>query len=231
MLPVRRVSRRSNVSARCARCHVHASLCICALIPRLETRTRLVLFIHRYEDRKPTNTGRLAAECLVNSEVLVRGHASAPTPRFVPAPGSQPLFLFPIDGATPLTEYVGSLRPVTLIVPDGTWRQAAKVRNRVAGLVDVPCVSLPRGECSRYRLRHEAHVGALATMEAIARAMGVLEGSHIQEAIERVFQAMVDRSLWSRGEIGTADVSCGIPAGVSRHDPRSGDGCRKPAWS
>jgi DTW domain-containing protein YfiP len=201
---------------------VHQSLCFCDLIPLLQTRTRLVLFIHRYEDRKSTNTGRLAARCLVNSEVVVRGHEAEPTPRFVPDESSQAVFLFPIEGATPLSEFAGSPRPVTLLVPDGTWRQASKVRNRVPGLLDVPCVSLPRGESSRYELRHESHVEGLATMEAIARAMGVLEGPEIRAAIERVFRAMVERTLWSRGNLATAAVSGGIPAGVSRHDPRSG---------
>ena len=42
------------------------------MIPRLLTRTGLMLFIHREEVKKPTNTGRLAADCLVNSEVVVR---------------------------------------------------------------------------------------------------------------------------------------------------------------
>ncbi len=77
---------------------MHGSLCLCAVLPRIETRTRLVLVIHRYEDRKPTNTGRLATESLVNSEVVVRGHESRPTgPIWLP-PGAQPVFLFPERG-------------------------------------------------------------------------------------------------------------------------------------
>ena len=66
----RRMSRRDNAEARCRRCRMHEVLCLCALIPRIETRTRLVLVIHRYEERKPTNSGQLAALCLPNSEVL-----------------------------------------------------------------------------------------------------------------------------------------------------------------
>ena len=199
-------------------------LCVCALIPRLETRTRLVLFIHRYEDRKSTNTGRLAAECLPNSEVIVRGHESQPTPTFAWDPSTQPLFLFPAregEVATPITDFAGISRAVTLIVPDGTWRQASKVRNRVAGLRDVPCVSLPPGEPSIYRLRFEAHESGLATIEAIARAMDVLEGRHVGRALDLVFRAMVERTLWTRGEIETADVTGGIPEGAMRHDPRA----------
>ncbi|MBC8133112.1 MAG: DTW domain-containing protein, partial [Deltaproteobacteria bacterium] len=127
------MSRRDNADARCARCRLHASLCLCPLIPCLETRTRLVLIIHRREDRKPTNTGRLATQCLPNSEVIVRGDAESHLAD-VPAPwtaAAQPLLLFPAADAIPLARFASSTRPVTLVVPDGTWRQASKVRHRI----------------------------------------------------------------------------------------------------
>ncbi len=216
------MSRRENVAARCPRCRVHQSLCICTLIPRLQTRTRLLLFIHRAEVRKPTNTGRLAADCLVNSEVIVRGNEAQPSAPFNALPSSQPLLLFPREDAIPISEFAACQRPITLIVPDGTWRQAAKVRNRVPGMAEIPCVSLPKGPPSLYRLRTETQDGGLATIEAVARAMGVLEGPEVQLAIERVFLAMVERTLWSRGDVNTEDVAAGIPEGVLRHDPRSG---------
>ena len=202
---------------------MHESLCVCSLIPRIETRTRLVLVIHRVEARKPSNTGRLAAACFPNSEVLVRGHADAPSAPIAPAPGSRPLLLFPHEDAVPLGPgHAAGPGPVTLIVPDGTWRQASKVRQRVPGLRDVPCVSLPADAPSIYRLRAEAHEHGLATLEAIARAMGLLEGAHVREALEHVFRAMVERTLWSRGELATGDVTGGVPPGALRHDPRSG---------
>jgi DTW domain-containing protein len=215
------MSRRNNASVRCPRCRMHESLCVCALIPRIETRTRLLLLIHRIEDRKPTNTGRLATECLVNSEVSVRGHEALPTLPFT-WEGTQPVFLFPHEEAVPLATFASSALPVTLIVPDGTWRQASKVRNRVRGLKDVPCVSLPSDVPSIYRLRHEAHDGGLATIEAIARALGILEGVPVRRALESVFKAMVERTLWARGELVTSKVSGGIPEGAMRHDPQSG---------
>jgi DTW domain-containing protein len=201
---------------------MHASLCICNLIPRIETRTRLVLFIHRREDRKPTNTGRLGAACLTNSQVIVRGHESPTTPSFVWDADIQPLLLYPHDDAIPIARFAGSARPITLVVPDGTWRQASKVRNRVMGLRDVPCVSIEPDAPTSYRLRTETRAEGLATIEAIARAFGVLEGAHVRGALESVFRTMVERTLWSRGELGTAEVFGGIPAGAVRHDPRSG---------
>jgi DTW domain-containing protein YfiP len=214
------VSRRDNQQNRCKACMMHMSLCVCSLVPRLETRTRLVLVIHRAELRKPTNTGHLATAALVNSEVHVRGREGEPSHPIEPCAGSRPLLLFPHEGeAEELRPQPG---PVTLIVPDGNWRQASKVRARVPGLCDVPCVTLPPGPPSTYRLRSEAHPHGLATVEAIARAIGILESREVEDALERVFRAMVERTLWVRGELDTADVTGGIPEGARRHDPRSG---------
>ncbi len=224
------MSRRDNAAFRCARCRMHASLCVCPLVTNVETRTRLLLVVHRREDGKPTNTGRLAAACLTNSAVVVRGHIPVDDAEGEPAlefpTDSQPLLLYPADDAVPITRFAGSARPVVLVVPDGNWRQASKVRKRVPGLDGVPCVSLPPGAATSYRLRFEPQKDGLATLEAIARAFGVLEGPHVEEALLRPFRAMVERTLWARGAIDRAAVHDGIPEGAMRHDPKSGAGVR-----
>lgn len=199
---------------------MHGTLCICDLLPRLETRTRLVLLLHRLEARKPTNTGRLAADCLVNSTIIERGHEGAPTGPIDFGADVQPVLLYPFEDAVPIETFAGSPKPVWLVVPDGTWRQAAKARMRVPGLRDVPSVTLPKGPPTRYRLRRETQEEGLATMEAIARAMGVLEGDGVREAMERVFLAMVERTLWLRGAIPTEAVESGIPETALARDPR-----------
>ncbi len=195
---------------------------MCSLIPKLAIRTRLVLVIHKLEARKPTNTGQLAAECVLGSRVVLRGGQGADLDAEpLAVPGTRPVLLFPHEDATDLREHVGGA-PLTLIVPDGTWRQASKVRRRVAGLEGVPCARLPPGPPSRYLLRFESHDDGLATHEAVARALGILEGPDVEEAMMRVFRAMVDRALWSRGDLRSSEVSLGIPPGVVRHDPTSG---------
>ena len=210
------MSRRDKGDRRCGACKMHAELCVCALVPQLITRTRLLLVIHRSEDRKPTNTGRLAAACLVNSEVVVRGHeAEQEAPLPVPQ-GSRVLLLYPAPDAIPLHELGPVAEPVTLVVPDGNWRQASKVRKRVPGLAEATCVTLPAGEPSIYRLRSEAHAHGLATLEAIARAFGILEGENVRRAIEVPFRAMVERTLWTRGTLSSHEVTTGLPDGARR---------------
>jgi DTW domain-containing protein len=213
---------RGRKIERCSRCRLHPTLCICALLPRLHTRTRLCLIMHRFEDWKPTNTGKLAVEALANSELHIRGNARKPEDSLSFPDDVRPLLLFPYGDAIALDALPPDPRPITLIVPDGNWRQAAKVRARVTGLAHVQAVRVPDGPPTRYQLRASPHMNALATLEAIARAYGVLEGPAVQQALEGVFLAMVQRTLWSRGLLAASEVRSGIPEGAVRQNARHG---------
>ena len=108
-----------------------------------------------------------------------------------------------------------------MLVPDGTWRQAARTRTRFApDAGTIPCVSLPASSSGR-RLRTASAPQRLATLEAVARALGILEGPEIEAALLRVYRIMTERTLWSNGRVAIADVIGGIPAGVQSHDPLS----------
>ena len=210
------MSRRDNVGARCPRCRLFQRVCICSIVPRLEMPTRLVLLMHRDEERKPTNTGRLCTLALPNSEIVVHGVEGAETQLSF---AQEPILLFPGPDARPIADYAG--RAVTLIVPDGTWRQAAKMKKRIPALRDVPTVSIPAGEETQYRLRAERREGGLATAEAIARALGVLEGPLVEAALLELFHIMVERTLWVRGQLGAHQVRGGIP---ELQDPAAREG-------
>ena len=175
--------------------------CICQNLVVLETCTRLVLVMHRREVNKTTNTGYLATVMMPETRVLIRGHLEAP-PSYegVGDETRQTILLFPTQEATPLCgdELKADGRPVTLVVPDGSWRQASKVTFRVPELESLPRRCLPAGPPSRYRLRREPHPQGLATFEAIARAMGIIEGEGVERAMMRAFDAMVDGTLETR---------------------------------
>jgi len=216
------MSRRNNLE-RCPTCCMHETLCICALVPRLETRTRLQLIVHYREERKPTNTGQLAARCMQRSAISIVGDRERPLELAPVSDREQPVLLFPADDAVPITRFAASELPVVLIVPDGNWRQAHKMRKRIPGLAAVPCVTLPDAGPTDYRLRAEPQAGGLATFEAIARALGILEGDAgpaIEAAMMAVFRVMVERTLWLRGALPDAEVTGGIPAAAVARNPR-----------
>lgn len=84
----------------------------------------------------------------------------------------------------------------------------------------IACATLPAGGVSRYRLRHGAKPERLATIEAIAVAMGILEGPEAARQLEHIFRVMVDRTLWTNGRLPAHAVTGGIPPGAESHDPR-----------
>lgn len=181
---------------------MHVSRCVCPLIPTVATDARLVVIMHRRERHKPTSTAHLAALALPNLEIRLRGFADRPVRTDDLTDGRrQVLLLYPHESSRLLTrELIDSdPRPVTLIVPDGSWRQAAKVPKREPSLQEVPCVHLPDLGPSRYHLRREPRPDGLATLEAIARALGIIEGPHAQAPLERLFQVMVERTMEARG--------------------------------
>ena len=83
--------------------------------------------------------------------------------------------------------------------------------------------TLPDTGASEYRLRDEPRVGGLATLEAIARALRILEGERgpeIERAMLAVFRVMVERTLWFRGKLRDDEVTGGIPGAARERDPR-----------
>lgn len=215
MLPEPEMANRwRGITARCIGCRLHASLCLCAHIQPVETRTRVVVVAHAKELNKPTNTGVLLTRLLPRAEVRVRGDRLKPfTARDLLGPEVRPLLLYPGDDAVPLTPAFAAAdpRPVTLIVPDGNWRQARKVLFREPELAALPQVLLPEGEPTRYALRrHRRGAESLSTLEAVARALRVLEGPEIEDLLLEVFLRMVDRVLFTRGKIDPKDVYGGL---------------------
>ena len=217
------MTRRAKPHLRCADCRMHRSLCICGLLPRIATRTRVVVVLHQLEARKTTNTGALAARCLENSEVVYRGRApdgAAADPLDEQLSiETESLLLYPHPSATPLADWHGATKPITLVVPDGTWPQAARTYRRLRALAELPCVSLPAPGIAVDRLRDSARGDRLATLEAVALALGILEGPAVRDALMRVYRIMTERTLWTNGRVSAADVTGGIPAGVRSHDP------------
>ena len=84
--------------------------------------------------------------------------------------------LFPGTGATDAAELAGSPPPVLFAV-DGTWHQAEKMLRLSPTLAALPRVSVDARRPSGYReLRREPGSVHLSTLEAVAIALGALEG-------------------------------------------------------
>lgn len=192
----------------------------------MPTTHRLLLVVHRSEAQKPTTTGTLATLVMPHSATVVVDGKGGPAVDHSVVDADDAVLLFPADDAVPLADVVATrTRPLTLVVPDGTWAEAQKMRRRVPGLAGLRCVSLPSGPPTTYRLRSEPKDGGLATLEAIARAFAILEGERgaaVEAALLSTFERFVERTLWMRGALRDDELRYGLPEEARRVSPRGG---------
>ena len=183
---------------------MHKVLCLCSHFPMFELATRVVLVMHRSEHIKTSATGPLALECLPNSELLIHGHKDNSIDLSnLDRVNRRLLFLFPRFSSKELnSDFVkADNRPVTLVVPDGTWRQASRMGCRLPGVEHATHVRLPEGQRTAWGLRKEIRKGELATFEAVARALGIIESPEVQVGMEKFFDVMVARTYKLRGTV------------------------------
>lgn len=174
---------------------------MCATVtPIAGVATRVALIAHHTEWSKSSNTGRLLLGLLPGTVVHLRGDPTGPRPRgeaSPPLPGRR-LVLFPSESSRELTRDDRSA-DLVLVVPEGSWAQARRAVKREPWAVGAEHVRLPSGASSRYRLRQAVHEDGLSTFEAVARALAVLEGGAVHDAMIAVFERFVVRSLAVRG--------------------------------
>ncbi|MDP2340103.1 MAG: tRNA-uridine aminocarboxypropyltransferase [Deltaproteobacteria bacterium] len=215
--------RHMSLDPRCPRCFMKPALCLCAVLHARATRHHVRVIVHEIELQKSTNSGRLLPLLLQNAELVPYGNEDTPLP---PAPwptSTRPVVIFPLEGAPLLSELVDDdPRPRTLLMLDGTWHQANRLRKRFL-TAHVQFARLPVDvRPSTYQLRQGHFAGSLSTLEATARALAILEGpcsgeGDVEAHLLDGFRRMVDRTLWLRGSKDGVDVYGGLPAGITRH--------------
>ncbi|WP_413586825.1 tRNA-uridine aminocarboxypropyltransferase [Bdellovibrio sp. HCB274] len=194
--------RKRKTKDPCPVCFMNKSRCVCEFIPKLDLKTRLCLVVHAKELKRTTNTGRLAVEALVNSEMRIRGaDQNALDLSDLLTPQYRTVMFYPSDDARELTaEFVAEdPRPIQLIVPDGNWRQASKVHYRHHELKDVPRVMIKTPNQSPIHMRAENTPEGMATLQAIAEAIGVIEGDSAKEPLMKLYRAKLEGTLQGRG--------------------------------
>ena len=187
---------------QCPRCTRPLERCLCALIPRLPSRSRILILQHPSEVKHALNTARLAALGLCNAELLV-GEVFDELPVLLQQPGYQACLLFPSDAALPAEHFAQAQAaglPLLLVVPDGTWRKARKLLHLNPLLAELPRLVLPEGLQSRYRLRKAPMPGALSTIEAIVSVLNIVEAPACFDALLRPFEALIEGQIEAMGE-------------------------------
>jgi DTW domain-containing protein YfiP len=185
--------KKFDLDGRCERCLQQIAHCVCSDIPSIQTQTQFLLIRHWKERRKPSNTGRLVDFALPNSTLFDYG---APGERWDPTVLSvaEPALLFP-DPDAPVCDY----RPRTVIVVDGSWPQARKLINKLPGLKTMPRLAIHPPSEQRTRLRNPPLKDGMSTIEAVAAAIDVLEGTERGDPLRTLYDRVVHGATAARG--------------------------------
>ncbi len=184
-----------DLPGRCPRCYLKVAVCLCADVPSVDTRFEVVILRHAREATKSTNTGRIAALALKRCRIIRYGGREDDFDGAL-GPLHEPWLVFPDDHARLPTSLPG-----TLIFLDGTWRQASRMAQRLSSgrLRGVPRLSLPAPTIAPARLRQSPNSQSLSTLEAIATAVGMLEGEAKATPLHSLHALLVERVLRGRG--------------------------------
>lgn len=187
--------------AQCPHCQRPPAQCLCALMPCLPSRSRVLILQHPQEARHALNTARLAALGLPNSELRC-AEVFEELPELLNDPQWHSCLLFPGEQSVPVAEFAGNHpdRPLLLVVPDGTWRKARKLLYLNPLLEQLPRVTLATLGPSRYRLRKAPMEDALSSLEAIVRALNEVEGAGRFDPLLAPFDALIDGQIAAMGQ-------------------------------
>lgn len=204
MNQIKTIARKRKPQDPCQVCFLHKDRCICGSIPTLNLKTKISLVIHAKELKRTTNTGRLALKALTNSEMRIRGEGRETLDLSdLLSPAYRTLLFYPSDNAVELDQQFVSESPlpIQLIVPDGNWRQASKVHYRHHELGDIPRVKISTPNTAGLHMRTETTEAGMATLEAIAHALGIIEGAEVKEKLMTFYQRKLEETLKGRGQL------------------------------
>ncbi len=195
-------TRRGGHVNRCTNCRINNHFCVCADLSTFNVETNVSLIVHVSELKLTSNTAQFIEKNLPNkAEIFIRGRVND---TFVADPilarPGRALFLFPDEHSVELNaEFVEkNPGPYHLIVPDGSWTQAKRVKKREEKFDTVPTVRLPPGIIGEYKLRKAPQPEWVSTYEAVAYALGILEGKPCEEHMLKFFRKWVQATLNSR---------------------------------
>jgi DTW domain-containing protein YfiP len=180
----------------CPRCWRPVSVCFCAHIVPLQTRTRVIILQHPKERDVGVGTVRIARLCLPNAVVRVGiDFSEDPVVQAALASGLSHV-IYPGPNAQDV-ETVTPGEPRTLILVDGTWGQAQRLLKANPSLLQLPQLRFTPAEMSAYNpIRREPAAHCTATIEALAHVLGYLEGDRERfQAMLAPFYAMVESQL------------------------------------
>lgn len=197
----------ANLYGRCHACHQRLEICPCAVLPRIETQTRIIVIRHALESLKTTNTARLASLILPGLRIVSWGGIEDDAHDAIAAiPEDGAVMLYPMAPERTASGEGAFEGPRTLIVPDGNWNQSKRIVRRLLQARPMPFFGLADGPArTAKRLREPIHAGQRSTLEAIAAALGRVEDPSIEARLLAAYDDFVLRITRTSGRLRARD--------------------------
>ncbi|WP_455795850.1 tRNA-uridine aminocarboxypropyltransferase [Clostridium butyricum] len=206
-----KVKQITKLYESCDKCGLPIINCICNIVPKIKTKSKIWILSTEREFRRPSNTARLLK--LVNpdsTEFFLWERTKSPEKLIEHINNNffQTYILFPIDDDLQekdiinmnlsnnwnidykQSKYEISYKTPAFILLDGTWKEAAKMFRRSEYLKNITKISLKPSYNSEYTLRKGASNGELCTVEAaieILKLNGELENAKIIKDVFDLF--------------------------------------------
>lgn len=189
---------------RCLVCKVPLENCICNSVPKIKTSSHIWLMMNEEEIRKPTNTGHLITDSVVNSKMFIwkRTEPDQELINLVNSGDYDPWLVFPADSpdnAHRAREFQKSSdKPTAFILIDGTWNQARKIFRKSTYLDKLPMLSLNIDKKLQYLLRRASQDTHLCTAEVGIELLRLNEEFQACDLLDDYFKRFIESYVSGR---------------------------------
>jgi len=197
---------------RCAGCRLVPSHCMCDLRPSLTTRAGICLLMADIEPLKPSNTGWLVADVVLDTFAFgwARTETDPALLALLADPQWQPYVVFPGEyvPAQRVVHTVSAhpdpahkaIRPLFILL-DATWAEARKMFRKSPCLDRFPVLSLEPSQLSRYQLRRSRRDDHFCTSEVAALCLELAGDGRAGETLQRYLDVYTHHYLRAKQQL------------------------------
>lgn len=197
----------------CQQCSKPEAACLCQFLSQQSNTIAVIILRHPDEVTKAIGTAKLAGLGLRKSKVVTSLEITETEVRRLLAElsCSEPLLIYPqpLNDDSPHYVYDFEKERFTsatlnkhydsIILLDGTWRNTRELLHRNEWLKNTATLNLMNVAESRYRIRQAKQEGALATIEAVAYALALLDDSFKASKLLLPFEKMIEFQIEKMG--------------------------------
>ena len=162
----------------CDLCHYPLKTCVCEAVSNVVCQTKIYVMQHPSEVKAAKNTVRLVQLCLENLTLII-GEEPDDFKPIQNLPIENTFLLYPEDDAIEVENLKQSVRlPINLIILDGTWKKAYKLKMMNPWLSQFKTLSFASLPKNQYIIRKAKRPDSLSSLEAIAHSLEVIENAN-----------------------------------------------------